>query len=72
MFWSDQGKIRKIERCSMDGSNRKVIVMEGIIVVDSLVLGKLVFKWRGTNKCDYFCVRKLEEQVYLIDDLIKD
>ncbi|KAG8174602.1 hypothetical protein JTE90_024849, partial [Oedothorax gibbosus] len=38
MFWSDHGFVWKIERCNMDGTNRKVIVKEDIAFVDSLAI----------------------------------
>lgn len=30
MYWTDWGYMPKIERCGMDGSNRKVLVKEDI------------------------------------------
>ncbi|KAG8174491.1 hypothetical protein JTE90_006649 [Oedothorax gibbosus] len=38
MFWSDCGLRHNIQRCTMDGTNRKVIVKEDIEIVNSLAI----------------------------------
>ncbi|KAG8174494.1 hypothetical protein JTE90_006652 [Oedothorax gibbosus] len=38
MFWSDHGVPKKIERCNMDGTKRKVIAKEDIDYVKSLAI----------------------------------
>ncbi|KAG8184430.1 hypothetical protein JTE90_026349 [Oedothorax gibbosus] len=51
MFWSDHGTIRKIERCNMDGSDRKVIVKDDIHMPESLAidLGSRRIFWVDTH-----------------------
>ncbi|KAG8187695.1 hypothetical protein JTE90_025222, partial [Oedothorax gibbosus] len=61
MFWADHGVTRKIERCNLDGTNRKVIVKEDIVSAFSLALdldSQTIF-WVDIVK-DYVCSSKLD------------
>ena len=44
MFWSDWGKVPKIERAGMDGSHREVIIMETVLWPNGLTLDLVLDK----------------------------
>ena len=46
MYWSDWGKQAKIERASLDGTQRKVLISKDLVWPNGLTLGR--------NTC-YFC-----------------
>jgi len=40
MYWSDWGKQAKIERASLDGTQRKVLISKDLVWPNGLTLGR--------------------------------
>ena len=57
MYWSDWGDKAKIERASMDGSNRKVIIKDNLTWPNGLAIDfdkkRLYWADAGTRKIEY-------------------
>ena len=69
MYWSDWGEPTKIERASMDGMNRQVLIDTGLIQPNGLAidyqLQRLYWTDSSTNKIEYSSVDGTGREILL-------
>lgn len=76
MYWSDWGETQKIERASMDGSNRKVLVSKNLTWPNGLAIdfekNRLYWADGGTKKIEYSDLNGKGRTVLICEYKIED
>ena len=71
MYWSDWGEIAKIERASMDGNNREVLIDTDLVWPNGLAidyqLQRLYWTDAFTNKIEYSSVHGTGREILLTE-----